>query len=207
MSQNNFTLITGGRRSGKSTYALELAKSLGKKRLYLATAEAWDEEMEARIARHREERGDGWETVEEPLNVKDVIAASGHYDVILVDCLTLWLCNVMHYDDLPSPLMGEGQGGGEKDPLPSIPSHEGRGGNLPDDEYIIERINELTTAFGESKTPVIVVTNELGLGVIPDNPLSRRFSDLAGIMNQRIAASADRVIFTVSGIPMTIKGN
>lgn len=177
-NKNNFILITGGRRSGKSTYALDLAQSLGDKRLYLATAEAWDEEMKARISRHREERGDGWETVEEPLNVEDIIASSRHYDVILVDCLTLWLSNVMHEDE-----------------------------DVIDDEYILERIGELAIAFGESKNPVIVVTNELGLGVIPDNPLSRRFTDLAGIMNQQMAAAADRVVFTVSGIPMTIKGN
>jgi len=205
-NKDNFIFITGGRRSGKSTYALELAGSLGEKRLYIATAEAYDEEMEVRISRHKKERGHGWETVEEPLNVEEVMRSSANYDVILVDCLTLWLCNVMHKEPFPSPSMGEGQGGGENCPLPSIPSHKGRGGVQPDDEYILERIDELATAFAKSERTVIVVTNELGLGVIPDNPLSRQFTDLAGIMNQRMAAVADKVILTVSGIPMTIKG-
>ena len=177
-TKNNFIFITGGRRSGKSSYALELAESLGKNCLYLATAEAHDEEMEARIACHKEERGNGWETAEEPFHVADLIRNSSKYDVILVDCLTLWLCNVMHEDE-----------------------------NIIDEEYILEKIDDLTAACRESDSIVVAVTNELGLGVIPDNPLSRQFTDLAGIMNQRMATAADRVVLTVSGIPMTIKGS
>ncbi|MDH3973965.1 MAG: bifunctional adenosylcobinamide kinase/adenosylcobinamide-phosphate guanylyltransferase [Deltaproteobacteria bacterium] len=188
---SEFIFITGGRRSGKSSYALELAESLGTKCLYIATAEAYDEEMEARIVRHKEERGDSWETAEEPYHVADLLRDSSKYDVILVDCLTLWLCNVMHEELIPSTLMGEGQGGGEK---------------MSDEEYILEKIDDLTLSCRESHAIVIVVTNELGLGVIPDNTLSRQFTDLAGIMNQRMAAAADRVVLTVSGIPMIIKG-
>lgn len=173
---DKFIFITGGRRSGKSSYALELAESLGSQRLYLATAEALDDEMDKRIKRHREERGNGWDTAEEPVNVADVIEESAEYDVILIDCLTLWLCNVMHKGDLG-------------------------------DETIMKEIDSLVEACRESGKTLIAVSNELGSGVIPDNPLSRRFTDLAGMMNQKMAAAADRVVLTISGIPMTIKGN
>lgn len=175
MSKNKFIFITGGRRSGKSRYALELAQSIGPKRLYLATAEALDEEMTDRIARHREERSDSWDTAEEPTAVAKIINGVSDYNVVLIDCLTLWLCNVMH----------EGE---------------------PDDEAIMKEIDSLIEACHMSNTTVVAVTNELGSGVIPDNALSRRFTDLAGIMNQRMAKAADQVILTVSGIPMTIKG-
>ena len=210
MLDNKFILVTGGRRSGKSSHALELAESLGERRLYIATAEALDDEMVERVGKHREERGDGWDTAEEPLDISNVIEGASGYDVILIDCLTLWLCNIMH-KNIPSPLMGEGQGEGEMDvPLPSIPSHERRGSEMesfaPDDKGILRIVDTLAHACRESKTSVIAVTNELGSGVIPDNALSRRFTDLAGIMNQRMAHAADKVILTVSGIPMTIKG-
>lgn len=169
-----FTFITGGRRSGKSSYALDLAESMGEKRLYIATAEALDDEMKDRIARHREERGDSWDTAEEPIDIVNILAHSKKYNVILIDCLTLWLCNIMH---------------------------DGK----PDDETIMKHIQTLAESLTSSDTKIIAVTNELGLGVIPGDPLSRRFTDLAGIMNQRIAAAADRVVITISGIPLTIK--
>lgn len=175
ISKNNFMLVTGGRRSGKSTHALELSESLGERRLYIATAEALDDEMLERVAKHREERGDGWDTAEEPVNIASIMENSRDYDVILIDCLTLWLCNLMH---------------------------KGK----PTDEEILKAIDNLSNACIDSDTTVIAVTNELGSGVIPDNALSRRFTDLAGIMNQRMARAADKVILTVSGIPMTIKG-
>ena len=176
---SNFIFITGGRRSGKSSYALELAESMGEKRLYIATAEALDDEMKERIARHREERGDSWDTAEEPIDIVNILAHSKKYNVILIDCLTLWLCNIMH---------------------------SGEPNNEPDDETIMRHINSLADSCSSSDTKVIAVTNELGLGIIPGDPLSRRFTDLAGIMNQRMAAAADRVVMTVSGIPLTIKG-
>ena len=194
--------VTGGRRSGKSAYALELAESLGNRRLYIATAESLDDEMKERIARHRAERGEGWETIEEPVDVAGVVRPGGTvpiirpsgrkwesppssegYDVILIDCLTLWLCNVMHTN---------------------IPSHHRRGGDFSDDE-ILKMIDALAAACRKSLIPVTAVTNELGLGVIPGDPLSRRYTDLVGIMNQRMAAAADRVVMVVSGIPMTLK--
>ena len=171
---SKFIFITGGRRSGKSAYALELAESMGEKRLYVATAEALDDEMKERIARHREERGDNWDTAEEPIDIVNILDHSKKYNVILIDCLTLWLCNIMHNGE-------------------------------PDDETIMKHIHSLADSCTSSNTDVIAVTNELGLGVIPGDPLSRRFTDLAGIMNQRMAAAADRVVMTVSGIPLTIK--
>ncbi len=175
---SEFIFITGGRRSGKSSYALELAESMGEKRLYVATAEALDDEMKERIARHREERSDSWDTAEEPIDIVNILAHSKKYNVILIDCLTLWLCNIMH---------------------------NGEPNNKPDDETIMRHINSLADSCSNSDTKVIAVTNELGLGVIPGDPLSRRFTDLAGIMNQRMAAAANRVVMTVSGIPLTIK--
>ena len=180
---SKFTFITGGRRSGKSSYALELAESMGEKRLYIATAEALDDEMKDRIARHREERGDGWDTAEEPIDIVNILAHSQKYDVILIDCLTLWLCNIMHNEECRGEKVGE-----------------------PDDETIMKHIQTLADSCVSSDTNIIAVTNELGLGVIPGDPLSRRFTDLAGIMNQRMAAAADRVVLTLSGIALTIKG-
>lgn len=196
--------ITGGRRSGKSSYALELAESMGSKRLYLATAQALDPEMEERIAKHKAERGDGWDTAEEPVNIPDLIGNSSGYDVILIDCLTLWLCNVMH----------EGEGDCPDSTPPFVPPLARGGlrggvrksGTVPNDDGIIKKVDALVKACRESKLNIIAVTNELGSGVIPENSLSRRFTDLAGIMNQKMAKSADKVVLTVSGIPMVIKG-
>jgi len=170
----NFIFITGGRRSGKSAHALKLAEQIGEKRLYIATAQALDDEMKERIERHRKERGDGWETLEEPIHVARALNSAGDYDVILLDCLTLWLCNIM--DDEES------------------------------DAKVLERIGKLVEACNTCDDPIVVISNETGSGIIPDNTMSRRFSDMAGIMNQKMAAAADRVILTVSGIPLTIKG-
>ena len=191
--KNKFIFITGGSRSGKSSHALKLAESIGERRLYLATAQALDDEMEERIARHKKERSDGWDTAEEALEIAEVIKKAGNYDVILLDCLTLWLCNIMHHVeelDTPSPSKREGQGGGES----------------PKDEKFHKNIDQLVEACKVCKANLIVISNETGSGIIPGDPLSRRFSDLAGIMNQKMAAAANQVIITVAGIPMTIKG-
>jgi adenosylcobinamide kinase / adenosylcobinamide-phosphate guanylyltransferase len=162
------TLVLGGARSGKSAYAERL---IGARGLYLATAEAGDAEMAERIRKHRERRGAGWQTVEEPL---DLAVALGHHASadrpILVDCLTLWLSNLMAADrDV----------GGET--------------------------RMLAAGLGGLPGPVVLVSNEVGLGLVPSTPLGRAFRDHAGHVNQRIAAAADRVVFVAAGIPFTLK--
>ena len=164
-------LITGGARSGKSTRAEALARSFpDQPPIYIATAEALDAEMEARIAIHRARRGTGWIEREVPLDLVEVLVATDGGGARLVDCLTLWLSNLMH---------------AERD---------------------WEReVRELAGALPRLKSPAVFVTNEIGLGIVPDNVLARSFRDAAGIMNQTIAAVADEVEFIVAGLPMKLK--
>ncbi len=167
-------LILGGARSGKSSYSLELAKHFPPPRLYLATAEAGDEEMAARIAQHRRDRGAGWETQEVPLDLAAAIAqAQGRYGVILVDCLTLWLTNRL--------LRGQ------------------------DAAALKKVILELADTVGQATAPTILVSNEVGWGIVPENPLAREFRDWAGWLHQLLAASADLVVLLVAGLPLTLK--
>jgi adenosylcobinamide kinase/adenosylcobinamide-phosphate guanylyltransferase len=162
------TLILGGARSGKSAYAERL---IGERGLYLATAEAGDAEMADRIRAHRERRGPGWETIEEPLDLAGALERHATADgPVLVDCLTLWLSNLM---------------ADERD----IDTETGR---------LIERLGALPC-------PAVLVSNEVGLGLVPATPLGRAFRDNAGRLNQRVAAAADRVIFMAAGLPLTLK--
>ena len=163
-------LITGGARSGKSTRAEARARSFAGHPVYIATAEALDGEMEARIARHRARRGTDWIEREVPLNLVSALVASDGGGARLVDCLTLWLSNVMHAE-----LNWEGE------------------------------VNALAATLLNLKSPVVLVTNEVGLGIVPDNALARSFRDAAGIMNQTIAEFADEVEFVVAGLPMKLK--
>ena len=175
LSKNfRLALILGGARSGKSRYALELAGSFPSPRLYLATAEAEDEEMAARIARHRRDRGEGWDTVEAPLDLAGALAqAQGRYQVILADCLTLWLSNWLI------------RGGGSAE---------------------LQKVCEELAAVGEKvTTPTILVSNEVGWGIVPENPLAREFRDWAGWLHQLIAATADLVVLLAAGLPLTLK--
>jgi adenosylcobinamide kinase/adenosylcobinamide-phosphate guanylyltransferase len=166
--------ITGGARSGKSAFAEKLASTLNGKRAYIATAQALDAEMAAKIEKHRKDRGTTWDTYEEPLAVAELLAKlSRSYDVALLDCLTLWLSNVMAHAD------GDGE--------------------------VQSRSDELVAAVRDFKGSCIVVSNEVGLGIVPDNPLARKFRDSAGMLNQKMAREADEVYFTASGIPMRIK--
>jgi adenosylcobinamide kinase/adenosylcobinamide-phosphate guanylyltransferase len=165
-------LVTGGARSGKSRFALELAQSLSPARYYIATAQALDAEMDARIAAHRRERGPGWTTVEEPLEIARCLAQPGP---VVVDCLTLWLTNL---------LMRERS-----------------------DAEIVAAIEQLVEAFDSAKNPVIAITNEVGMGIVPDNALARRFRDLAGISSQRLARVADRVVLMCAGFPLEVKSS
>ena len=166
--------ITGGAKSGKSTFAEKLAETLKGKRAYIATAQALDAEMTAKIERHRLNRNAVWDTYEEPLAVAELLTKmNNRYDVVLLDCLTLWLSNVMAHTN--------------------------------SDNVVIVRTDELIVAVKDFDGACIVVSNEVGLGIVPDNPLARKFRDFAGILNQKIALVADEVYFTASGIPMKIK--
>ncbi len=166
--------ITGGARSGKSAFAEKLAKDLAGKRAYIATAQALDPEMAAKIEKHRRDRDNVWDTYEEPLAVAELLRKlSSGYQVVLLDCLTLWLSNVMAHTN--------------------------------GDDAVTARSRELAAAIADFSGSCIVVSNEVGLGIVPDNPLARKFRDLAGMLNQKIAQAADEVYFTAAGIPVKIK--
>lgn len=168
--------VTGGCRSGKSDYAQGLADRIGERKVYLATSQALDGEMRARIKSHQEKRGPEWETCEEPIEVVDALKKlAPKTDVIMLDCMTLWTTNC---------LLAE-----------------------MSDEEILQRADALAQAFVACRVSVVIVSNEVGLGIVPDNKLARRFRDLAGAVNQKIAAAADGVVLSVSGIPVAIKGS
>jgi adenosylcobinamide kinase / adenosylcobinamide-phosphate guanylyltransferase len=166
-------LITGGARSGKSQYAERRADEMGGRQLYVATAEAKDEEMAKRIAAHRQRRDKHWHTIEEPLELTEVLLKQrGKTDCALVDCLTLWISNLLiRYDD----------------------------------KYAAQKVEELMKKLAELDFHLIFVTNEVGCGIVPDNPLVRKFRDLAGWTNQCIAQAANEVILMVAGIPIIAK--
>lgn len=164
------TLVLGGTRSGKSAYAESLV-SPSPQPVYLATAEARDNEMQARISIHQERRGGNWKTVEEPLELVETIRRHDSIEShILVDCLTLWLSN----------LMAAGR------------------------DIEIER-DRLCALLPTLSAPVVIVSNEVGQGIVPMDPLSRRFRDEAGFLNQSVAASVDRVVLVTAGLPLDLK--
>jgi len=174
-------LITGGCRSGKSRHARLLAESVGEKRVYIATAPVGDSEMEERIFSHRAERlGRGWETIEERINLAGALRECAGYDVVVCDCLTLWVNNLM-YEASP-----KGQAITELD--------------------MARLCAEVRDALRCLDALVVLVTNEVGLGVVPADATTRRFRDLAGRCNQEMAAATDEVILMVSGLPMHLKG-
>lgn len=164
------TLVLGGARSGKSRYAEQLIEAQGGG-TYLATAEALDVEMDDRIRQHRARRGALWRTVEEPLDIIPVLRdAASLGRPILIDCLTLWLSNLIHR---------------ERD--------------------VAKAGAELAQALPSIGVPVVLIANEVGLSIVPANALARRFRDEAGLLNQKIAASADRVWFIAAGLPLALK--
>ena len=172
----DLTLILGGCRSGKSRHALELAEQSGlQDKLFLATCQAFDPEMQERIAKHQRERGPGWTTVEEPLDIPGLIERrSCPSSLILLDCLTLWVSNLLMEDK--------------------------------DEAWIHAQLDRLEQGLQAASGPVLVVSNEVGQGIVPDNPMARRFRDLVGWVNQRVAAKANRVVWMVAGLPMWVKG-
>lgn len=167
-------LILGGVRSGKSTCAVGIAERWFRKPLYLAPAEVLDAEMAKRIELHKKARGDKWACVEEPLNVAGVLLAPPQQcDCIVLDCVTLWLSNV---------LLKEGE------------------------EAFEQRRKELLSALKKVERDVIIVSNEVGMGIVPETELGRKFRDLAGRLNQDLAAEADTVVLITAGLPMVLKG-
>ena len=173
MMATQIILITGGARSGKSIYAEQRAAALGSRRLYVATAEPKDEEMTRRISEHKSRRGNEWATIEESLELAEaLLARRGHMDCALVDCLTLWLSNLL--------LRRDGK-------------------------YAEDKVKELIEILPRLNFHLVLVTNEVGWGIVPDNMLARQFRDLAGWANQQIAAAANEVVLTVAGVPMIVK--
>jgi adenosylcobinamide kinase/adenosylcobinamide-phosphate guanylyltransferase len=171
--------ITGGARSGKSAFAEKLALLSGTNPCYLATAQSLDAEMDRRISIHRQRRGDAWQTIEEPLDLARALNANdGRFNAILVDCLTLWLTNQILLDEDPGKQA---------------------------EERITGEVQHLTTTLLGMQTPVIIVSNEVGMGIVPENRLARIFRDIAGQANQIIAAAADEAWLVASGIPFKLK--
>ena len=174
------TFVTGGSRSGKSAFAQQLAEAIAAPRLFLATCPNLDKEMDDRIRRHRRDReGRGWQTLEEPLHLAEELSRRPAGETVLVDCLTLWISNLMH--------------------------ESGQGGDEITEDRMTFLADQLGTAASRHQGQIIMVANEVGLGIVPDNPTARRFRDLAGRCNQSIAARADQVFLVCCGIPLQLK--
>ncbi|NPU85151.1 MAG: bifunctional adenosylcobinamide kinase/adenosylcobinamide-phosphate guanylyltransferase [Syntrophaceae bacterium] len=191
-------LVTGGSRSGKSRYAQELAESIAGKRTFVATCPVVDEEMAERIRRHQRARGTGWITLEEAVDLPGALRRAAGSGVVLVDCLTLWVNNLLYEETLRSD-RAEGTA------AVNAPAGPAGSSGLSEDE-MEARCREVLRACADLPGTVIFVTNEVGMGIVPDNALSRRFRDLAGRCNQVVARGADRVVLMVSGIAAMIKG-
>jgi len=164
-------LILGGARSGKSAFAQAQAENLSGALVYIATAQAFDTEMQDRIARHQADRGGRWQTVEAPIDLASAIGIHSRADtVLLVDCLTLWASNLMFAEaDIAAAIAG------------------------------------LIAAINKAPGKVILVSNEVGLGIVPDNALARRFRDVAGTINQAVARAVDSAVFIAAGLPLVLK--
>ena len=174
---NRLTLVLGGVRAGKSNYAQRLASN-GKRVLFVATAEAGDQEMAARIQAHRESRPVDWDTLEEPIDLVNALAPLLHrYDTVLLDCMTLWVSNLLLWNQGPKP--------GRVD--------------------ILSETKRLLNLYQESDATLIVVSNEVGLGVVPATELGRTYADELGRVNQIVAAAADEVYFMAAGLPLRVK--
>lgn len=168
-------LVTGGARSGKSSFARERLEQQPGRLLFVATAEPRDAEMEQRVERHRQERGARWQTIEEPLALADKLpAAAQGGSGVLVDCITLWLSNLYFAHHQQS-------------------------------EPVLAEVDRLISCCRVIAQPVYLVTNELGCGIVPENRLAREFRDLAGFANQRLAAAADHAYLLAAGLPLQLK--
>ena len=179
-SKKKIVFITGGAKSGKSSFALKEASGAAGEKAYIATAEALDEEMRERIQTHKRQRGKEWDTYEEPIKIGDLMMEIGDkYDVIVLDCLTLWVSNLMGtglkitdaFNDLRKVLQDIDNAGGRHCLAPAI----------------------------------YIVSNEVGMGIVPENEMARKFRDMAGVLNQQIAEVAHEVYMVVAGIPIRVK--
>lgn len=168
-------MVTGGAKSGKSSLALEVCDAMDKEKIFLATAQALDQEMEKRIRRHKEERTSEWRTIEEPLDVPGVLSRLDREDrVILVDCLTLWVNNLyMNHGD--------------------------------EQEAILSHVDRLVRTLSGVRGAVVVVSNEIGWGIVPGDPVSRAYRDTVGFVNQQVARTSSKVVVVVSGLPLVLK--
>lgn len=178
--QKSFTLITGGARSGKSSYAEKLAAELGEHVLYVATAQAFDDEMRLRIRNHQSDRPDHWQTLERPMEVGKTLTPNPKQEVILIDCVTLLVSNLVLR-------MGEDFSGV--------------------DGVVSAEIDAIIAAHQQLNAHFILVTNEVGLGIVPANKLSRIYRDALGRANQRLAAYASEVLMMVAGLPLIVKSS
>lgn len=168
---NKITLVTGGAKSGKSRHAEGIVKASGLLSIYIATGQALDDEMADRITAHKIQRGDGWQTIEEPLDLCGALVRTDGQGIRLVDCLTLWLSNL----------------------------------------FVAEvdwdaRLAEVLEVLQTQQSPVVLVTNEVGGGIVPMSDMGRRYRDASGVMNQRIAEVADAVLLVTCGLPLSLKG-
>lgn len=187
--ESHITLVIGGCRSGKSTYALEQADRMASgtstsPKIFIATSVPRDPEMEKRVEKHQKERGKEWQTIESPIKIYEAIDQySGKAGVMLVDCLTLWVSNLLfHFSESPDT------------------DHA-----APLQEKVDQQVIQLKKALTSCKTPLFLVSNEVGAGIVPENAIARQFRDIAGFVNQEIARVADRVVMTVAGIDVQIK--
>jgi len=176
MKHKAVILVLGGAKSGKTTYTLKRARGLGRSLAYIATAQALDKEMAEAIRRHRRDQGGPFKTYEEPVDLGEAVRkVSGHHDAVVVDCLTLWISNLLTV--------------------------------ARKSEREIERdVWALLSALREAESPVILVSNEVGLGIVPRGALSRKYRILLGVANQRVASLAREVVLLVAGVPLHLKG-
>jgi adenosylcobinamide kinase/adenosylcobinamide-phosphate guanylyltransferase len=167
-------LVIGGCRSGKSSHALNLANQIAGQKIFIATCTPHDKEMEERVLLHKKQRNRAWTTLEVPVHLPEEISKNSQKEnVILVDCLTLWISNLMLENN--------------------------------DQENTDGHIRKLVRSLEEAQCPIILVSNEVGTGIVPENRLARQFRDIAGFTNQKVAACADKVIWMVAGIPVGVK--
>jgi adenosylcobinamide kinase/adenosylcobinamide-phosphate guanylyltransferase len=167
--------ITGGCRSGKSSFALAFADRHFKRKIFLATCQAKDSEMQQRVKEHQKARGPDWQTVEVPTALPEALTSNGsNTEVMVIDCLTLWVSNLL--------AQGLSQ------------------------EEILTHTDALTASIAHGSSSVVIVSNEVGTGIVPENRLAREFRDIAGLVNQKVAAFADTVVWVVAGIPVAVKG-